>query len=150
MFVSSNPKKGIINTAVAIPKGVMKIVVSIHEGFVNLPALYGSEVRDTGEITGFQSGVKKAGKVCYALFSSEPWANGVTGFLLRLLRWYYRISEGAIPGRKEGGTYVRLMNCALRGTDCDSSRDSREWSRALPAAVSNLSPIAYYCANKVG
>ena len=63
-FTDSNPKKGIINTAVAIPKGVMKIVVSIHEGFVNLPALYGSEVRDTGEITGFQSGVKKAGKVC--------------------------------------------------------------------------------------
>ncbi|KZV64473.1 glycosyltransferase family 1 protein [Peniophora sp. CONT] len=71
-----NPKKGIINTAVAIPKGVMKIVVSIHEGFVNMPALYGSEVRDTGEITGFQSGVKKAGKDFF-----YGYYDGITGLV---------------------------------------------------------------------
>ncbi|VDB99463.1 unnamed protein product [Peniophora sp. CBMAI 1063] len=71
-----NPKKGIINTAVAIPKGVMKIVVSIHEGFVNVPALYGSEVRDTGEITGFQSGVKKAGKDFF-----YGYYDGITGLV---------------------------------------------------------------------
>ena len=52
-----------INTAVAIPKSFMKIIVGVHEGFVNVPALYGSDVRDTGEVTDFRTGMIKAGKV---------------------------------------------------------------------------------------
>lgn len=41
----------------------MKIVVSVHEGFQNVPKLYGSEVREPGEVTDFKSGLREAGKV---------------------------------------------------------------------------------------
>ena len=44
-------------------KSFMKIIVGVHEGFVNVPALYGSDVRDTGEVTDFRTGMIKAGKV---------------------------------------------------------------------------------------
>ena len=55
----------------AIPKSFMKIIVGVHEGFVNVPALYGSEVRDTGEVIDFKSGVVKAGKVCEPCYAKE-------------------------------------------------------------------------------
>lgn len=42
--------------------GVMKIVTSIHEGLQNAPKLYGSDVRETGKVDDFGSGLKKAGK----------------------------------------------------------------------------------------
>jgi hypothetical protein len=43
--------------------GVMDIVQSIHEGFHNMPKLYGSEVREHGKVTNFTSGLKEGGKV---------------------------------------------------------------------------------------
>lgn len=82
----SSPVKGIINTTTAIPFGktsrfrlecnadlpmigVVKIVTSVQEGFQNAPALYGSDVRKPGKVTGFKSGLKEAGKVCELYFS---------------------------------------------------------------------------------
>lgn len=41
----------------------MDIVSSVHEGFYNAPKLYGSEVREHGEVMNFTSGMKEAGKV---------------------------------------------------------------------------------------
>ena len=57
--------KGIVKTTTAIPQGIYKIVIGTHEGFVNLPTLYGSEVRKSGPVKGIASGIKEAGKVCY-------------------------------------------------------------------------------------
>ena len=48
----------------------MKIVLSIHEGLVNAPKLYGSEVRDTGTANDFRSGLRKAGKVITITFET--------------------------------------------------------------------------------
>lgn len=39
--------------------GVMDIVQSVHEGFYNMPKLYGSEVREHGKVTNFTSGLKE-------------------------------------------------------------------------------------------
>ena len=49
--------------------GVMKIVSSMHEGFHNLPEMYGSEVRQEGRVTDFSSGLKEAGKVGFFMSS---------------------------------------------------------------------------------
>ncbi|KZT54368.1 glycosyltransferase family 1 protein [Calocera cornea HHB12733] len=57
-----SPVKGIINTYTAIPKGIMNIISNVHEGFQNLPTLYGSEVRKPGKITDIRSGVEEGAK----------------------------------------------------------------------------------------
>lgn len=46
----------------AIPLGIANIVGSTAEGFRNMPALYGGDVRKPGEITDFSSGLQEAGK----------------------------------------------------------------------------------------
>ncbi|TDL28120.1 glycosyltransferase family 1 protein [Rickenella mellea] len=70
------PVKGIIHTTTAIPRGVYKIVASIHEGLHNVPKLYGSKVRDTGKVEDFESGMKKAGKDFF-----YGYYDGITGLL---------------------------------------------------------------------
>ncbi|KAH7911918.1 glycosyltransferase family 1 protein [Hygrophoropsis aurantiaca] len=82
-----NPGKGIINTTTAIPKGVMDIVTSIHEGLHNAPKLYGSTVREQGNVTDFASGMKEAGKGFF-----YGYYDGITGLVREPL-------EGA---KKEG------------------------------------------------
>ncbi|KAJ7118977.1 glycosyltransferase family 1 protein [Mycena epipterygia] len=57
-----SPVKGIMKTTTAIPRGVMDIVTSVHEGLYNTPKLYGSKVRKTGKVTDFASGLKEGGK----------------------------------------------------------------------------------------
>ncbi|KAJ3889776.1 glycosyltransferase family 1 protein [Lentinula edodes] len=81
-----SPVKGIIHTTTAIPKGVMKIVSSIHEGFHNMPKLYGSDVRQPGKVTDLSSGVKEAGKgLFYGYYDGitglvrEPWQGAQKG-----------------------------------------------------------------------
>ena len=45
----------------------MEFALSLAQGFHNAPRLYGdSTVRKADKITGFQSGLKAAGKVSYA------------------------------------------------------------------------------------
>lgn len=61
----SSPVKGIIHTTTAIPKGVMRIVSNIHEGFYNMPKLYGSDVRKQGKVTDLSSGIREGGKVLF-------------------------------------------------------------------------------------
>ncbi|KAH7928152.1 glycosyltransferase family 1 protein [Leucogyrophana mollusca] len=71
-----DPGKGIINTTTAIPKGVMDIVASIHEGLHNAPKLYGSTVREQGNVTDFASGMKEAGKGFF-----YGYYDGITGLV---------------------------------------------------------------------
>jgi hypothetical protein len=44
----------------------MTIVFSVHEGFQNVPELYGSKVQKPGKVTGFKNRLKEGGKVCAA------------------------------------------------------------------------------------
>jgi len=92
-----SPVKGIIKTTTAIPRGVMDIVSSVHEGFYNTPKLYGSKVRKTGKVTDFTSGLKEGGK---GLFYG--YYDGITG----LVREPY---EGA---QKEG--FIGAVKGSLR------------------------------------
>jgi len=92
-----SPVKGIIKTTTAIPRGVMDIVSSVHEGFYNTPKLYGSKVRKTGKVTDFASGLKEGGK---GLFYG--YYDGITG----LVREPY---EGA---QKEG--FIGAVKGSLR------------------------------------
>ncbi|KAJ7765789.1 glycosyltransferase family 1 protein, partial [Mycena metata] len=100
-----SPVKGIMKTTTAIPRGVMDIVTSVHEGFYNTPKLYGSKVRKTGKVTDFASGLKEGGK---GLFYG--YYDGITG----LVREPY---EGA---QKEGfmgavkGSLRSFANATIR------------------------------------
>lgn len=42
--------------------GVFEIVTSLHDGFANMPKLWGSEVRKPGKIDNFADGLKEGGK----------------------------------------------------------------------------------------
>ncbi|KAJ7700822.1 glycosyltransferase family 1 protein [Mycena rosella] len=100
-----SPVKGIMKTTTAIPRGVMDIVSSVHEGFYNTPKLYGSKVRKAGKVTDFTSGLKEGGK---GLFYG--YYDGITG----LVREPY---EGA---QKEGfmgavkGSLRSFANATIR------------------------------------
>nr|GAT54436.1 glycosyltransferase family 1 protein [Mycena chlorophos] len=71
-----SPVKGVIKTTTAIPRGVIDIVVSLHEGIYNMPKLYGSKVRKAGKVTDFASGIKEGGK---GLFYG--YYDGITGLV---------------------------------------------------------------------
>jgi sterol 3beta-glucosyltransferase len=126
--------KGIIKTTTAIPKGaffilfsgdiqmprgmvgVMDIVQSIHEGFYNVPKLYGSEVREHGKVTNFTSGIKEGSK---GLFYG--YYDGITGLVREPLK-----------GAKEE-VRVYLSNSSTRYKQ--QLRDSSVPSKALQEAV---------------
>jgi hypothetical protein len=76
-----NPVKGIQHNVAAIPLGMANIVGSISEGTRNLPKSYGSTVRRTGEITGWKSGLRAAGK---GLFFGVQ--DGLTGLVTEPMR----------------------------------------------------------------
>ncbi|KAJ7063648.1 glycosyltransferase family 1 protein [Mycena amicta] len=71
-----SPVKGVIKTTTAIPRGVLTIVASVHEGIYNMPRLYGSKVRKAGKVTDFASGIKEGGK---GLFYG--YYDGITGLV---------------------------------------------------------------------
>ncbi|CAK5279180.1 unnamed protein product [Mycena citricolor] len=91
------PVDGIVKTTTAIPRGVIDIVSSIHQGVANVPKLYGSKVRKAGKVGNFADGVKEGGK---GLFFG--YYDGITG----LVREPY---EGA---QKEG--FIGAVKGSLR------------------------------------
>ncbi|ORY85379.1 hypothetical protein BCR35DRAFT_302858 [Leucosporidium creatinivorum] len=91
-----NPVKGIQHNVTAIPLGMANIVGSISEGTRNLPKSYGSAVRRTGEITGWKSGLKAAGKGLY--FGVQ---DGLTGLVTEPYRG--AVEEGGIGALKGVG-----------------------------------------------
>jgi len=54
----------------------MNIVSAVHEGFQNAPKLYGSDVREPGKVTDFESGMKEAGKGFF-----YGYYDGITGLV---------------------------------------------------------------------
>ncbi|KAF8894838.1 glycosyltransferase family 1 protein [Infundibulicybe gibba] len=94
-----SPIEGIINTTTAIPKGVMDIVSSVHEGFYNAPKLYGSKVREPGKVTGFK-------RVFYGYY------DGITGLVREPLKAQRRGFMGAIKGSARSFVNVTMRPAA--------------------------------------
>ncbi|KAG7086366.1 hypothetical protein E1B28_002326 [Marasmius oreades] len=103
--IFTSPIEGIIETTTAIPRGVMKIVSSIHEGFQNLPELYGSEVRQPGQVKDFSSGLREAGKGLY-----YGYYDGITGLVTE--PWKGAQKEGFVGAIK--GSARSFANVTLR------------------------------------
>ncbi|KAF9265967.1 glycosyltransferase family 1 protein [Marasmius fiardii PR-910] len=103
--IFTSPKEGVIETTTAIPRGVMKIVSSIHKGFHNLPEMYGSEVRQSGPVKDFSSGIREAGKGLY-----YGYYDGITGLVTE--PWKGAQKEGFIGAIK--GSARSFANVTLR------------------------------------
>ncbi|KAG8920357.1 hypothetical protein FRC02_000954 [Tulasnella sp. 418] len=58
----TKPAEGMINAVTALPRGSTKLVVAVQEGFHNASKALGSDVRQPGEIRGWKSGVREAGR----------------------------------------------------------------------------------------
>ncbi|KAI5890577.1 uncharacterized protein SCHCODRAFT_02508535 [Schizophyllum commune H4-8] len=87
---------GLVHTTTAIPRGAYKILNHLHEGFANLPSLYGSSVRHQKKVTGIGTGVKEGGK---ALFWGVT--DGISGLVLE-----------PYEGAKKDGTVGALKGAA--------------------------------------
>ncbi len=77
----------------------MKIFSSVHEGLHNVPKLYGTEVRSTGKVTDFKSGVREGGKSLV-----HGYYDGITGL----------VREPVKGGKKEG--FVGVLKGSARGS----------------------------------
>ncbi|KAL1716746.1 glycosyltransferase family 1 protein [Schizophyllum commune] len=106
--IFTSPMKGIVKTTTAIPQGIYKIVIGTHEGFVNLPTLYGSEVRKSGPVKGITSGIKEAGK---GLFYG--YYDGITGLVTEPVKGAKKEGfMGAIKGSARSFVNVTLKPAA--------------------------------------
>ncbi|KAG9038416.1 hypothetical protein FRB95_001273 [Tulasnella sp. JGI-2019a] len=103
--IFTNPAKGVINTATAIPRGVIDIVGSVQEGFQNAPKLYGSTVRSPGAVTDFRSGVKEAAKGFF-----YGYYDGITGLVTEPIKGAQK--EGFIGAIKGSGR--SFVNVTMR------------------------------------
>ncbi|KDQ59788.1 glycosyltransferase family 1 protein [Jaapia argillacea MUCL 33604] len=117
----SNPAKGVVDTTVAIPRGIFNIVTSVHEGIQNAPKLYGSKVRESGKVTDFKSGVKEAGKgFFYGYYDGitglvrEPVEGARTGGFLGAIKGSARSFVNATV--KPAGGALSLVALPLQGT----------------------------------
>ncbi|THU98408.1 glycosyltransferase family 1 protein [Dendrothele bispora CBS 962.96] len=100
-----SPVQGIINTTTAIPRGLLKIFTSVHEGFHNAPKLYGSEVRESGPVNDFSSGLKEAGKGFF-----YGYYDGITGLVKEPIRGAKK--EGFVGAIK--GSARSFVNVTMR------------------------------------
>ncbi|KZT36345.1 UDP-Glycosyltransferase/glycogen phosphorylase [Sistotremastrum suecicum HHB10207 ss-3] len=99
-----NPPKGIVNTTTAIPRGIMNIVADIHEGLHNAPKLYGSDVREHGNVDDFKSGLREAGKGFF-----YGYYDGITGLIREPMEGAKKEGWlGAIKGA--GRSYVNVSH----------------------------------------
>lgn len=137
-----DPVKGIIETNIAIPKGlfqmktmlplskglnflfalgVMDIVSSVHEGLQNAPKLYGSEVRESGKVSGFRSGLKEAGKV--VSFSSFFCSSRIITLNQGLFYGYYDGITGLVMEPVRGAQKeVRILSLLNHSVSNQSDR----------------------------
>ena len=97
--------KGVGRIVSAGLKSPMDFTLSLARGFHNAPKLYGDEsVRKSEKITGFQSGLKAAGKVClHTKQMGSPTADFGEGIRLWVLRWYIRPRNPAFRRCEERG-----------------------------------------------
>jgi hypothetical protein len=69
------------------------VLFGLHEGFQNMPKMYGSDVRESGKITNFGSGVSEgvAVRSCAACLNVTETDGVIKGPFLWVLRRDYRI-----------------------------------------------------------
>ncbi|KAJ4479996.1 glycosyltransferase family 1 protein [Lentinula aciculospora] len=109
-----SPVKGIVHTTTAIPKGMMKIIISIHQGLHNMPKLYGSDVRRPGKglLYGCYDGI--TGLV------REPWQCAQQDGLPRAVKGAGR---GPVrPAASALGLVANPMEGARKSTQCGIMR----------------------------
>ncbi|KZV82173.1 glycosyltransferase family 1 protein [Exidia glandulosa HHB12029] len=100
-----NPVDGIIHTTTAIPNGFMKLIVNFHEGLHNLPALYGSTVREHKPIKGVADGLVEGTKgLALGVY------DGLTGLVTAPMKG--AAEEGVIGGLK--GSAKSLFDLAFK------------------------------------
>ncbi|KAH8823201.1 hypothetical protein DL96DRAFT_1616914 [Flagelloscypha sp. PMI_526] len=118
--IFQNPAKGIVHTTVAIPKGIMKVFTGLHQGFHNIPRLYGSEVRKKPKIDNFADGVWEGTKGLWFGYADsivglvkEPYQGakneGWVGFLKGSARSYLNL------GVKPAAGILGLMAYPMKG-----------------------------------
>lgn len=105
-----------LDTALGAGKGVSRIVgaglkspmdftLSLAKGFHNAPKLYGDEsVRQADRVTGFQSGLRAAGKVCILCKCSDGATNRSNRSLALAFMMGFQVlllNLSKVPGRKE-------------------------------------------------
>lgn len=113
--------KGVSRIVGAGLKSPMDFTLGLARGFHNAPKLYGDEsVRPADRITGFQSGLKAAGKVCVVSQCSGQMPNRCKGIRLRLLRWDLRSCHPAPRRREEGRDGWPLERLRQRYRGCCS------------------------------
>lgn len=82
-------------------KSPMDFTLNLARGFHNAPKLYGDEsVRQADKVTGLQSGLKAAGKVCCCSLACKRKLI-TSGIWLWILRWYLWFSHSALGRCKE-------------------------------------------------
>ncbi|KAG8898178.1 hypothetical protein FRC00_003165 [Tulasnella sp. 408] len=116
-------KTGIISAATAFPRGMVKLVDSVQEGFQNVPAMYGTNIRRVGKIHDWKSGFMEGGKVgtpCSRrdrvadLCASHKsflygWYDGITGLVTEPIKGHEQ--EGMLGALK--GTGRGIMNTTM-------------------------------------
>ncbi|KAG8868418.1 hypothetical protein FRC20_003433 [Serendipita sp. 405] len=103
----TEPKQGLINTSVAIPRSMVHILDTFTDGFANAPTLYGSTVREPGRTKNFTSGLKEGGKAFFFGVS-----DGITGLWTEPVEGY---KEKGWKGAMEGH-FRSYANLAIRPT----------------------------------
>ncbi|EJD52863.1 UDP-Glycosyltransferase/glycogen phosphorylase [Auricularia subglabra TFB-10046 SS5] len=100
--VFHSPVDAVVNTSVAIPRGLVMIFDSFNEGFRNMPTLWGTEIRRAGKVTGWKSGMVEGGKEFFWGF-----ADGIGGLVLEP---YRRTKKEGWKGFVKGvpASYVNL------------------------------------------
>lgn len=103
----TEPKKGLINTTVAIPRSIMHILESFTDEFAHFPALYGSAIREPGRPRDWKSGFKEGGKAFFFGLS-----DGITGLWTEPVEGYKSGGwKGALVGNMRS-----YANLAMRPT----------------------------------
>ena len=93
----------------------MNIVSAVHEGFQNVPKLYGSDVREPGKVTDFESGMKEAGKASFVRFAVRSQLIGLhQGFFYGYYDGITGLVREPMEGAKKG-----VSNNSFILVECD-------------------------------
>jgi hypothetical protein len=99
--------RGFEKVGMAVTKGVIDLPRAVADGLHNVPALYGEEVRDYGEIKGWKSGSMVGAKSMgygfydgYVGFFTQPYKGARDGGALGLARGIFKGCAGLLtqPG----------------------------------------------------